>query len=43
MEIQSKFKDLYETTDLAYDGVNKVADLVTNLQNDIPLITDKIN
>lgn len=43
VEIQSKFKDLYETTDLAYDGVNKVADLVTNLQNDIPLITDTLN
>lgn len=43
VEIQSKFKDLYETTDLAYYGVNKVADLVTNLQNDIPLITDTLN
>ena len=43
VEIQSKFKDLYETTDLAYDGVNKVADLITNLQNDIPLITDTLN
>ncbi len=43
VEIQSKFKDLYETTDLAYDGVNKVADLVTNLQNDIPLITYTLN
>jgi len=43
VEIQSKFKDLYETTDLAYDGVNKVADLVTNLQNDIPLINDTLN
>lgn len=43
VEIQSKFKDLYETTDLAYDGVNKVADLVTNLKNDIPLITDTLN
>lgn len=43
VEIQSKFKDLYETTDLAYDGVNKVADLVTNLQNDIPLITNTLN
>lgn len=43
VEVQSKFKDLYETTDLAYDGVNKVADLVTNLQNDIPLITDTLN
>ena len=43
VEIQSKFKDLYETTDLAYDVVNKVADLVTNLQNDIPLITDTLN
>lgn len=43
VEIQSKFKDLYETTDLAYDGVNKVADLVTNIQNDIPLITDTLN
>lgn len=43
VEIQSKFKDLYETTDLAYDGVNKVADLVINLQNDIPLITDTLN
>lgn len=43
VEVQSKFKDLYETTDIASDGVNKITDLVTNLQNDIPLINDTLN
>lgn len=43
LEIQSKFKDLYETTDIAYDGVTEIKSLATSLKEDIPLITDTLS
>ncbi len=42
VEIQSKFDDINETVDLAYNGANQVQDLVADIKKDIPLIKDTL-
>ncbi len=42
IEVQGKFKDIEKTVSLASDATYKVADIVTDLQKDIPLIQDTI-
>ncbi|WP_252238432.1 YhgE/Pip domain-containing protein [Clostridium sp. VAP51] len=42
-EIRSRFGEINETTDLAYDGVVKIKELVKEIQEDIPLIYETLN
>ncbi|NFU00669.1 YhgE/Pip domain-containing protein, partial [Clostridium botulinum] len=42
-EIRSRFGDINETTDLAYDGVVKIKELVKEIQEDMPLIYETLN
>ena len=43
VEIQSKFGDINNTTDLAYDGVTKIKELISDIQQDMPLIEDTLS
>ncbi|MBZ9691410.1 YhgE/Pip domain-containing protein [Clostridium sp. M14] len=42
-EIRSRFGEINETTDLAYDGVVKIKELVKEIQEDMPLIYETLN
>ncbi|WP_252234910.1 YhgE/Pip domain-containing protein [Clostridium sp. ZS1] len=42
-EIRSRFGEINETTDLAYDGVVKIKELVKEIQEDMPLIYQTLN
>ncbi len=42
-EIRSRFGEINETTDLAYDGVVKIKELVKEIQKDMPLIYETLN
>ncbi|MBN1051943.1 YhgE/Pip domain-containing protein [Clostridium botulinum] len=42
-EIRSRFGEINETTDLAYDGVVKIKELVKEIQEDMPLIHETLN
>lgn len=42
LELQGKFDDINNTTDLAYDGAIKVEDLIKEIQDEIPLIQSTI-
>lgn len=43
VEIQSKFGDINNTTDLAYDGVTKIKELISDIQQDMPLVEDTLS
>ena len=42
LELQSKFDNINNTTDLAYDGAIKLEDLIKEIQEEIPLIQSTI-
>lgn len=43
IDVQSKFKDIYKTVNLASDATDKVQDLAKELKKDVPLITSTIS
>ena len=43
VDVQSKFKDIDETVNLASDATDKISNIIKELQNDMPLIKDTIN